>query len=337
MRKGWPQKVLLTGGAPGGGVDSYAQTLASGFRALGIEAEVIAPRQIIGRLKELRDPSVLKFLSTTAAFAVPLARRAFVIAHGFPCVRNQGWLRTIAILGSYKLANLIHGAQLVVVSGYSALHLESIFAVRIDGVIRNPLHPIFSEATKPAARCALTFVGRLHRSKNVDQLLPAMQRVIERHGELEAWVIGDGPQREELEQLYGHDSRIQFFGALPREEVRGRLSESRVFISGNPTEPFGIVFLEALSQGCAVVMPASGGGLEIAPDEIGKAIQIFSATLEQCEIEAAIERALAVESIAVDLRSYAATEVTKKYLQLDARFNGRGVYVAAQRVVEVRP
>jgi glycosyltransferase involved in cell wall biosynthesis len=335
MNKGWPRKVLLTGGAHGGGVDSYAQTLACGFRSLGIESEVIAPHKISGRLGELRDPGVLKFLSTTAAFAVLFARRSFVIAHGFPCVRNQGWLRTLAILASYKLANFIHGAQLVVVSGYSALHLESIFNIRVDGVIRNPLHPIFAEPSKYVARRAITFVGRLHRSKNVDKLLPVMQRVLDRHCELGAWIIGEGPERSELEKIYGAHPRIKFWGALPREEVRGKLGDSRIFISGNPTEPFGIVFLEALSQGCAVVMPASGGGLEIAPEELGDSIQLFGVSMNQSEIEAAIERALMVEPAVIDLSSYAAAEVAKKYLQLDARFNPRGVYNAATQIAEV--
>jgi glycosyltransferase involved in cell wall biosynthesis len=225
----------------------------------------------------------------------------------------------------------------VVVSGYSALHLESIFNIRVDGVIRNPLHPIFTETRNTAERRALTFVGRLHRSKKVDKLLPAMQNVLERYSELEAWVIGDGPQRGELKEIYGENSRIKFWGALSRDEVREKLGESRVFISGNPTEPFGIVFLEALSQGCAVVMPASGGGLEIAPDEIGNSIQLFAVSLNQGEIDAAIERALSVEPTEVDLSDYAATEVAKKYLQIDGRFNTRGVYRAAPQVAEVRP
>ncbi len=331
-----PGKVLLTGGAPGGGVESYARALACGFNSLGVEAEVIAPSIIHRRLGEVRDPRVLKFLSTTAAFAVPFAKRAFVIAHGFPCVRNQGWLRTVLILASLKLANSVRGAQLLVVSGYSALHLESIFNLRVDGVVRNPLHPSFYEAPEHSLRTAITFVGRLHRSKNVEQLLPAMERVLDQHPELSAWVIGDGPERNCLEKRFAVNPRIRFWGALPREEVRGKLAQSRVFLSGNPTEPFGIVFLEALSQGCTVVMPASGGGLEIAPDEVGRSIQLFDYPMNEKVIQAAIERALAVVPRPVDLNAYSPVKVAKKYLRLDARFNESGEYAMPARMAEAR-
>lgn len=338
MNSGRPRKVLLTGGAPGGGVDSFAQTLACGFKEMGMEAEVVAPNKIFSRLSELRDPRVLKFLSTSAAYAAPFARRAFVMAHGFPCVRNQGWLRTLAILFSFKLANWTRGVQLVAVSSYSALHLAAIFNIRVDGVIRNPLHPVFAgHQHMPCKRNAVTYVGRLHRSKNVDKLLPAMQLALARHPGLTAWIIGDGPERKALEKDFGRDQRVKFWGSLTREEVRDRLCQSSVFISGNPTEPFGIVFLEALSQGCAVVMPASGGGLEIMPEEIGRSIQLFDTSMNQSEIAAAIERALHAGVAHVDLGSYAAAAVAAKYLQLDARFNGRGVFSAASCVAEVRP
>lgn len=336
MNRHGPGKVLLTGGAPGGGVESYAQSLACGFHTLGIEAEVIAPGAIMRHIAEVRDPGVLKFLSTTAAFAAPIARRAFVIAHGFPCAKHQGWLRTLAILASCKLANRVRGVQFVVVSGYSALHLESIFNLRVDGVVRNPLHPEFYKRPQPTARTTIAFVGRLHKAKNVDRLLPAVERVLERHGELSAWVIGDGPERDALHARYGRNPRVRFLGVLTREEVREKLAQSRVFLSGNPTEPFGIVYLEALSQGCTVVMPASGGGLEIAPDEMGRSIQLFDIAMKESSIEAAIERALEVEPVTVALDAYTAVHVAEKYLQLDARFNERGEYAAPPRGTEVR-
>jgi glycosyltransferase involved in cell wall biosynthesis len=221
MSSAWPAKVLLTGGAPGGGVDSFARALECGFKSLGIAAEVIEPLRIYARPGELRDLRVLKILSTSAAFAVPYARRAIVMAHGFPCARNQGWARTLAVLASFKLANWTHRAQLIAVSSYSALHLETIFNIRIDGIIKNPLHPVF--ANRPPAnsgRHAIAYVGRLHRSKNVLQAVSAMRGVIQRHDGLEAWVIGGGPEYDSLAKIHKEEKRIKFWGILPREEVR---------------------------------------------------------------------------------------------------------------------
>ena len=42
------------------------------------------------------------------------------------------------------------------------------------------------------------------------------------------------------------------------------LERSKYFISCSESEPFGIVFLEALFLGCRVIAPRSGGALEIA-------------------------------------------------------------------------
>jgi glycosyltransferase involved in cell wall biosynthesis len=327
MKHEYPSRVLLTGGKPRGGVASFAEALCCGFRELGLTAEVVAPGGI--RLCELRDPGVLKILSTSAVFAAPLARRALCMAHGVPCAQQQGWLRTLAILASYRLANASRGAQLVEVSEYSALHLRAIFALRVDAVIHNPIHPLFLETwpETETTRDAITYIGRQHCAKNVDRLLPAIQDVLDENPGLRAWIVGDGPMRPELERSVAGDRRVEFTGALGPVEVRERLRRSRVFVSGNPAEPFGIAYLEALSQGCAVVMPASGGGLEIAPEMIGGKIQLFSAAVSRAEVASALRGALlAAPSPAPPLAAYAARSVAEAYLAVDARFSAQGIF-----------
>jgi len=327
-----PQKVLLSGGKQAGGIESFARALQLGFTELGIEAEVISPREVFRRPRQLRDPQVLKILSTTAVFAAPLARRAVSMAHGFPCAANQGWPRTLGVLASYKLATRSAGSQLVVVSDYSALHLRSIFNLRVDAVIRNPMLPLFSEPHDPSVqREAITYVGRLHEAKNVHKLLPAIRDVLDQHPGLSAWIIGDGAQRSMLQALVSDDPRITFPGALSPLAVRDRLRRTRVFVSANPTEPFGIVYLEALSQGCVVAMPASGGGLEIAPDQIGKSICLFPSSIERAEVAATIELALRQTPAPPSLRAYSATAVAKAYLSRDAHFSSRGIFEAPSR------
>jgi len=322
-----PQKVLITGGKPAGGIDSFARALASGFNELGLAAEVIEPISLLARWNELRNPRILKILSTRAVYAAPLARRAIAMAHGFPCVAHQGWPTTLGVLASFKLATLSRGTQLVVVSDYSALHLGSIFGIRVDAVIRNPMLPLFSEAPADATtREAITYVGRLHHSKNVHKLLPAMRDILARHPGLSAWIIGDGPERVTLQAMAATEPRIKFFGALPPIDVRDRLRHTRVVVSANPTEPFGIVYLEALSQGCAVAMPTSGGGLEIAPDQIGKSIHLFPSSVEQNAVATALEQALATSSTTPSLTAYSASAVARAYLAVDARFDAQGYF-----------
>ena len=319
-----PAKVLITGGHEVGGLTSFAEALSEGFQQLGIPTEIIPPGRIWSRWRELRDPRVLKILSTTAVFAAPFSRRALCVSHGCPCADVQGWSKVFGFLLSYKIANLAPHTPLISVSEYSAIHLVHIFNIRFDTVIRNPVQSLFLQPFTPAdeARRYITYVGRLHPSKNVHRLLPAIRTVLDEHPGLRACIIGDGVSREPLENLYGSDDRIEFTGDLSSSQVRERLRLTRVFLSGNQTEPFGITFLEALSQGCVVAMPASGGGLEIAPDLIGMQIHLLPISLEHSGVVHTLRRALDATGSPVDLTPYAVTAVASAYLKADAdRFN----------------
>ena len=330
MEDEYPSKILMTGGREVGGVTSFAEGLSAGFAELGIPVEIISPSRIFSRWRELRDPRILKVLGTSAIFAAPISRRAICVAHGFPCAAHQGWLNMLAKLASYRLATGSRGAQFVPVSDYSALHLHFIFGLRVDAAIRNPMHPLFLEPAPQTAagRRAIIFVGRLHKAKNLDLLLPAMRDVLDENPGLRAWIVGEGPMRAGLEEIAAGDERIEFLGALAPAQVRERLRQSRVFISACAHEALGIVYLEALSQGCVVAMPASGGGLEIAPELIGNSIQLFPVTAPRAGIASALRNALLVETKAVSLNAYSARAVAQSYLAVDARFSAQGRFHA---------
>jgi glycosyltransferase involved in cell wall biosynthesis len=314
-----PVKVLITGGAPAGGLSSFAEALRAGFLALGIPAEVIPPRRIFSRWRDLRDPDVLKILSTTAVFAAPLARRAICVAHGFPRADAQGWLKLAGIVASYKLANRF--AQLAAVSHYAAVHLRAVFGLRVDAVIHNPLDELFFEGagTGKHARDCVTFVGRLHPTKRLDRIFPAICALVEETPGLRATIAGGGSLRAEMEAQAGGDPRIEFTGPLPPERVRAQLRRTRVFVSGCETEALGIAYLEALSQGCVVAMPACGGGLEIAPGEIGRSIHLLPLPLESGSVLSVLRQALSAPGCQATLDGYQAAAIAQRYLELDGR------------------
>ena len=313
-----PEKVLITGGREVGGLTAFATGLSEGFAALGIPSEVIPPHEAFKRWRDLRDPGVLKILSTTAVFAAPLARRAICVAHGFPRADAQGWARMAAILGSFKLANSSPHVRLVAVSDYVAAHLRGPFSVRVDAVIRNPIQSCFLETANGSNfRNYITYAGRLLPAKNVHRLLPAMCDLRKENPELRICVIGDGPQMESLKASFGAEPAIEFAGDLEPLDVRERLRQTKVFVSGNEMEPFGITYLEALSQGCAVAMPACGGGVEIALDLVGTRIQLLPLSFERQVVLKALHRALDSPSTSVSLGSYEPKAVAQAYLEAD--------------------
>jgi glycosyltransferase involved in cell wall biosynthesis len=320
MKDGHPSRILITGGHELGGVASFAEGLRAGFAELGIPVEIVPPSQILAHWRELRDPRVLKILSTSAVFAAPLARRAICVAHGFPRADVQGWTKVLGIVASYKLATW--RSRLAAVSQYAAVHLRSIFNLRVDAIIHNPLNGLFlaGGSAEASGRDYLTYAGRLHPCKGLDQVFPALCTVLGERESLRVCLIGEGELRPALEAAARGNARIEFTGPLPQSEVRAWLRRTRVFVSGCETEALGICYLEALSQGCAVVMPACGGGVEIAPELIGSGIHLF-ASLTGDSVSRALRNALAAAPWTVSLAAFSPRAVAEAYLAADERFH----------------
>jgi glycosyltransferase involved in cell wall biosynthesis len=176
------------------------------------------------------------------------------------------------------------------------------------------------------SRNSITYVGRLHVAKNLHRLLPVIRTLLKETPGLRVCIIGEGEQRAALEEIVGGDAAFHFTGVLDSIEVRDWLRRTRIFISGCEIEALGICYLEALSQGCAVVMPASGGGLEVALDQIGKAVHLLPLSFDPAEVLSVLRRALDSDCSAVPMSLYSAEEVAKAYLRVDSRFSTHGTF-----------
>ena len=166
-------------------------------------------------------------------------------------------------------------------------------------------------------RDCITFAGRLHPSKGLERIIPAMLAVLEEHPELRVAIVGDGELRPLVEAATRSNSRIVLAGQVPPSEVRTWLGRTKVFVSGCETEALGIAYLEALSQGCVVVMPACGGGVEIAPEWIGSTIHLYSGEGSE-PIARALRRALAAAPAEISLVAYSSRAIAHAYLAVDS-------------------
>lgn len=73
---------------------------------------------------------------------------------------------------------------------------------------------------------------------------------------------GDGPERENLQKLaqtLNIEEAVIFTGALSRENVRLLMAESTCFVCLVMWKHFGVVVIEALSQGMPVIATKCGG------------------------------------------------------------------------------
>lgn len=314
-----PAKVVITGGHEIGGITSFAEGLADGFRSHGIPVEIVPPLRLCSQWGVLRDRSILKILSTTAGFAAPFARRAICVGHGCPPADVHGWPKVLGFLATYKLANLAPEVKFVPVSDYAAVHYQHFYNLKIDAVIHNPLRSVFLEAWEgpEPRREYVTYVGRLHPVKNLIHLLPAIRELLDESPGLRARIVGEGELLPRLCEMAAGDQRIEFTGNADARTVRDTLRKSRIFVSGCPTESMGITYLEALSQGCAVVMPACGGGIELAPELVGSQVQLMSITMAHGAILDALRRAMKAECRCIHMQTYSARAIAAQYLEVD--------------------
>lgn len=104
----------------------------------------------------------------------------------------------------------------------------------------------------------LLFVGRLVESKGVAMLLQALAIVIKQAPATRLLIVGDGPERETLQhmaQRLGLNQQVEFAGAITHAALAGLYQRAAIFVSASRAEGFGLVFVEALGCGCAVIAP----------------------------------------------------------------------------------
>ncbi|HYG61971.1 MAG TPA: glycosyltransferase family 4 protein [Thermoanaerobaculia bacterium] len=122
----------------------------------------------------------------------------------------------------------------------------------------------------------LVFVGRLVSDKGVDILLDAMALLAREGLALRLAIAGDGPEMTRLRgqaARLGIGSRVGFLGTRTGEDLVQLLNRHRVLVvPSRYNEPFGIVALEGIACGCAVI-GSEGGGLK---DAIGPCGRTFS-------------------------------------------------------------
>ncbi len=102
--------------------------------------------------------------------------------------------------------------------------------------------------------------------------------------EVEYWVVGDGPERRNLEALVrklGVEDRVMFWGALPREETLVKLKECDILVHPSLHDSGGLVCLEAMAAGCPVICLRLGGPDVLLTEETG--LKVSTQTPEQAE------------------------------------------------------
>ncbi len=140
-------------------------------------------------------------------------------------------------------------------------------------------------AALPRARCArptLLAVGRLAPAKGFDLAIRALAEPELAGTDARLVMVGEGPERERLEQLAktcGVESRVEFHGELPQREVLARYREAWVLVapsrvlSNGRRDGIPNVVIEGMASGLPCLATRAAGLEEaVVPGETGALI-----------------------------------------------------------------
>ena len=112
-----------------------------------------------------------------------------------------------------------------------------------------------------SARYVLT-VAKLYPRKGIDILLQSISKLGTRAQDLYFAIAGDGPDEQVLKQRARDlriEQRVVFLGEIQNKDIPTLLKNCEFFVLPSRSEPFGIVFLEAMTFGKAIIATNVGG------------------------------------------------------------------------------
>ncbi|MCB1001025.1 MAG: glycosyltransferase family 4 protein [Acidimicrobiales bacterium] len=118
----------------------------------------------------------------------------------------------------------------------------------------------------PSEGPTIFFLGRHEERKGLDVLLAAMRQLPD---DVRLWVAGTGPDTARLQAQYADDRRIEWLGRVSDADKVARLTGATVFCAPSlHGESFGVVLIEAMAAGTAIVASGLDGYRNVATDGV---------------------------------------------------------------------
>lgn len=201
-------------------------------------------------------------------------------------MRNEatwlGGLRAVTRVLDRLFGGTRSAARILVATRAAALSVPEHYRNRCLTMIENGVDTgVFHPAPWPPAPgvkqpLKLLFVGRLVPVKGVPMLLEAIARLRVRVSiPVTLTIIGEGPQREELEtrlRSLGLEDSVQFLGSRSATEVAREMQASHLLCLPSVRESGGAVLLEAMACARPVIALNYGGPGELVDDQVGRCL-----------------------------------------------------------------
>jgi glycosyltransferase involved in cell wall biosynthesis len=115
-------------------------------------------------------------------------------------------------------------------------------------------------------------VSRLERIKGMDLVVPAFAEVYKHHPELKLLIVGDGTQREFMEQQVHKvclpEDSVQLVGRQNQDKLQSFYDQIEILLMPSRSEGFGLTAIEGMARGCVPIVSNTGGLPEVVEDGI---------------------------------------------------------------------
>lgn len=231
--------------------------LPSKFRKIAKKIRSLSPDIVICSLNYTSGIKMFKRYNPNVFF--------IQVLHGFPCV-TDGRVKTFLITKNFKKTTRYFD-ETVTVSYLSYAINKKIYGVQCGRIIPNGCNfkPIYDS---PKKDIDFLYVGRLTPGKNIDLIANAFLNIKSSNPDVVCCIAGYGSSEKDFLEGGSYFNRgITFLGRLSPDEVAQVMKRSKFFISMNPLEPFGIVFLEAVLSKCNIISQDCFGAASLFKEE----------------------------------------------------------------------
>ncbi len=164
--------------------------------------------------------------------------------------------------------------------------------------------------------------GRMVQKKGFDVLLSAFRQYLDRTHAGYLLLGGDGPESIALKRLaadLGIGDRVRFCGWV--EDVSAFLDQGDIFVLPSRDEPFGIVVLEAMARGKALISTRTQGPMEILDAETARLVEpgespSLALAMEETALDRSGREARAARALRVFRERYSEAAVVPQLVQL---------------------
>jgi len=257
------------------------RTLAEGLRAAEIRIDLVRPKVItpVYTVTRILFNESLRRRSFEGVATIGIDADGYAVPrrHNSPphvaCIKGvlgdvvrfeAGATRTsLALQASLERRHALRADLVITVSHYCAQRLEELYGVRNALVLSEPIdlsawRNLFRANPAPdrPQKFTILSVCRFYPRKRLDILLRAASQLRKMIPGLEVRIVGNGPERNRLQGICREldlGPVIRWLGDASMSSLAEEYNRCDIFCLPSVQEGFGIVFLEAMAAGKAIV------------------------------------------------------------------------------------